>query len=72
MCLPATHRRSIIRGFFLVKTPNQKKRIGPKIGVDFIPDEKLKKMKKKEQKNKKKKKKKKSPRDPIIGRYIVG
>ena len=54
----------------MVKTPNQKKRIGPKIGVDFIPDEKLKKMKKKEQKNEKKKKK--SPRDPIIGRYIVG
>jgi hypothetical protein len=56
----------------LVKTPNQKKRIGPKIGVDFIPDEKLKKKKKKGKKKKKKKKKKKNrPRDPIFGRYIV-
>jgi hypothetical protein len=56
----------------LVKTPNQKKRIGPKIGVDFIPDEKLKKMKKKEQKNEKKNKNKKGLEIPIIGRYIVG
>ena len=55
----------------MVKTPNQKKRIGPKIGVDFIPDEKLKKMKKKEQNILKKKNKKQRPRDPIFGRYIV-
>ena len=47
----------------MVKTPNQKKRIGPKIGVDFIPDEKLRKMKKK---NKKMKKKKKGPEIPFF------
>jgi hypothetical protein len=42
----------------LLKTPNQKTRIGPKLGVDVIPDEKLGKNEKKKRKKKKREKKK--------------
>jgi hypothetical protein len=54
----------------LVKTPNQKKRIGPKIGVDFRPDEKLKKNEK--MKKNEKKWKKKILDIPLLALYIVG